>query len=154
MHFSVGLQNPFDYALKFFVIALVLILLSIILLIVYLKLTKKDFSTVAKKFRHLLLGKTRRKYLRKIDDVERYVVNGKKDSKTAHQEMSLIVRQFVHAATGVHVDRLVYTEIKRLKIKPLSELVRDFYEPEFAEYSEADMLQAIKKSKELIKTWK
>ena len=154
MHFSVGLQEPFDYALKFFIIAIVLILLSIILFIVYMKLTKKDFTGVAEKIRRLFLGRTRRKYLRQIDDVERYVVNGKKDTKTAHQEMSLIVRRFVHAATGVHVDRLCYTEIKRLKKKPLTDLVREFYEPEFAEYTEADTVRAIKMSKELIKTWK
>jgi hypothetical protein len=48
---------------------------------------------------------------------------------------------------------MVYLELTRLGRPELAELVRQYYEPEFAFYSEADAKLAIEKGKELIIKW-
>ena len=56
-------------------------------------------------------------------------------------------------ATGWRTDTMVYLELTRLGRPELAELVRQYYEPEFAFYSTADAELAIEKGKELIIKW-
>ena len=48
---------------------------------------------------------------------------------------------------------MVYNELVRLNRPELAELVRYYYEPEFAYYSETDAKLAIERGKELIRKW-
>ncbi len=67
--------------------------------------------------------------------------------------MSIEVRGFVQTVTGWPTETMVYLELTRLNRPELAELVRQYYEPEFAYYSDADARSAIAKGKELIIKW-
>ena len=79
--------------------------------------------------------------------------SGSTSAEASAEQMSREVRAFVDAVTGWQTNTMVCFELSRLNQPELAELVRYYYEPEFAYYSEADAKLAIERGKELIRKW-
>ncbi len=153
MKFSIGLEAPFAFSSYWYAVGLGLILLAIILFLLFPRIVSRIERASRSSVRKRFYSKTKDKYLKKIEKVEASFNNGQLDMRGVHQQMSTIVRSFVQKVTGWPTEAMVYLELINLDRPELAELVRQYYEPEFAYYSEADAKSAIEKGKELITKW-
>ncbi|MBP3218729.1 MAG: hypothetical protein J6M46_10180 [Lachnospiraceae bacterium] len=92
-------------------------------------------------------------YLQRMELTEKALQDGQITIREAYQRMSADMRDFVKRATGVPVREMTLAEISELKIPSLTELVRDYYEPEFAYYTEADAHKSFERTRYVIRKW-
>ena len=57
--------------------------------------------------------------------------------RDGYQQLSAIIRSFVHEVTGINVENYTVTEIKAFGMKKLDALMEEYYVPEFAEDEKA-----------------
>ena len=60
---------------------------------------------------------------------------------------------FVFEVTDITTQNYSLTEIKKLNIPHLYELIKEYYEPEFADKSVGDFNDAINKARSVISKW-
>ncbi|MDI3211639.1 hypothetical protein [Arthrobacter sp. AL12] len=58
------------------------------------------------------LARLRRTYLERIDSVDREAAAGTRSGRSAHQELSLLLRSFVRDASGVDATRMTLAELR------------------------------------------
>ena len=158
MKTSVELQDPFSYMLIWIILA-VLILGAFIFTQVYFRKKLGDELKKAKKIRlkkisEATLEGKKRKYITELNFIETNLRNGKIDKREAYQQMSKCIRMFVHDVTGINVQKYSLMEIKRVNIPQLTQLVREYYEPEFALRSTADAATSIYRTRNTISSWR
>lgn len=158
MQTLVSLQGPFTYS----IVALIIFIVLTIIITVYLILTKEQKKVKAineekvkavpeKNIKNIPIIKT--KYLEKLNSIE-YKYNNKKISlRKAYQLISEAVRMFVFEVTDITTQNYSLTEIKKLNIPHLYELIKEYYEPEFADKSVGDFNDAINKARSVISKW-
>ena len=81
------------------------------------------------------IDKLRRDCLRQVDKIENAYAKKEIDSRSVHQQMSQVVRRFVHDVTGLETETMVLEDLSRLGRPELTELIREYYEPMFARAS-------------------
>ena len=148
MKFSIDLEPPFGLSAYWYAVGIGVFLLSFLLRFVVNKLFE---VRVYSPFR---LDRLHRESLRKVQEISSEYGKKELDSRAAHQQMSLAVRQFVQAVTGLPADKMVYGDMRALRRPDLADLIKDYYEPEFAfspeAASEERTNEAITKGKALI----
>ena len=153
MKYSVNLENPFAFSSYWYGVGTALIVIAVVLFLITPRILNRFERKNLVSLRQGALTRTRNKFLKKIDEIEAAYNSGKLDTRGVCQQMSIEVRRFVRAVTGWPTATMVYLELVRLDRPELAELVRQYYEPEFAYYSDADAKAAIEKGKELIIKW-
>ena len=66
----------------------------------------------------------------------------------------MTIRMFVYEVTGIKVQKYTLTEIRRVNIPQLTNLVREYYEPEFAREARADVKTSLYRTRMLIESWR
>ncbi|MBR4820087.1 MAG: hypothetical protein IKZ74_08535 [Clostridiales bacterium] len=158
MPVSVELQDPYSYSIWPIVIVVIIIIVSlaaIVLLSILLKIRRAPAqkAPVTQIFRPKTLADAQKEYLAKIAYVEQQYNNGQMDSRNAHQELSAIVRMFVYDITGVQAQNFSLNELKSYNITSISNLIEEFYAPEFAERSDKQTEDSIREAREVIYKW-
>lgn len=153
MKYSVNLEAPFAFSARWYWIGAGFILLAVLVTAAVYYIFRHLSRTDSARMKWHRLAHNREKYLKRIDEIEAAYKKGSLDTRAVAQRMSKEVRSFVDAVTGWRTDTMVYNELVRLNRPELAELVRSYYEPEFAFYSEADAKHAIERGKELIRKW-
>ncbi|WP_051388999.1 hypothetical protein [Arthrobacter sp. 35W] len=77
-------------------------------------------------------GSVQSRYLGIVDDIERRHDGGALDGRSAHQELSVAVRAFVHEMTGIAAQRMTLAELRARELPAVAAAVRQFYPAEFA----------------------
>ena len=157
MKTSVELQDPFRYMPLWLILAIAFVLICIFLQVFFRfkfrgQLRKAKQLRVKKPSPESLANKKRR-YLKELDRLDRAVYTGQITTRDAYQRMSVIIRLFVYEATKIRVQDYSLSEIRTLNMPALTQLVAEYYEPEFAEYSMANIKQSIFKTRRVIETW-
>lgn len=159
MDISVALQAPFHYRAVWIIIACLVILLAVGLQIffrMHFRGRLRRDKVPAQPSRESVI-KARQKALSRMDRLEADLHGGKITIRRAYQKMSRITRHFVSRATGIHVEDYTLSEIYAFPDRQLSSklgpLVEEFYEPEFARMSQADVDESIRKTRRLIALW-
>ncbi len=158
MQTSISLQGPFTYS----VISLMIMILLVILITFYLIYSRKinvkskiEEITVKeipeKNIKNIPVIKS--KYLKQLDSIEYRYVNNMIELRKAYQLISEQVRLFVFEITDITTQNYSLTEIKRLNIPTLYELIEEYYEPEFASKSIGDFESSISKARRVINEW-
>lgn len=156
---SVDLQDPFSYMILPIIILVVVIVVAIIGLLIfeYFKRKKLGIKTVKEPkpvvFKPKNKEELQKEYLAKIDKVLNAYQSGKMDVRTAHQELSAIVRMFVHEMTGINAQNFSLLELKAHDIFKVSDLIEEFYAPEFALRTDKDTMNSIQDARTVIQTW-
>ena len=152
MQTSVNLQRPFTYStIPIIVLCIICISYVIWLILKYkVKKTKKIPEHIVKP---LDLGKIKSKYIKKLNEVEFKINNNKLSIRIAYQHTSKIIREFVQEVTKIKVQNYTLDEIKHLNIPELYELVKEYYEPEFARTSIGNIKNSIDKTRKVIEKW-
>ena len=159
MQTSVDLQDPFSYSTLPIIILASVVIVSLIALITVILIRKRMKAPVKVKkeeipvFRLKSKESAQKEYLAKIAVVEQQYNSGAMDARAAHQELSAIVRMFVHDLTGINAQNFSLNELKAHNIYQISSLIENFYAPEFAERSEKETAQSIQEAREVILRW-
>lgn len=156
MQTSVELQTPFSYSLVY--ICIVFIITSIFTIYIIIKRcnNKKIKKSVHDANNKLELNEVlniKNKYLKKIDVIKNNVENKKITNRKAYQSISNIIRHFVYEVTAIRVQKYTLSEIEKLDMPMLYELVSEYYEPEFSKNSVGDIKSSIDKTRKVIEKW-
>ena len=155
MQTSVKLQDSFSYSL-IPIILLFIILVAIIATLIYLSRKSKKKVTqeikIKKAPKETLEG-IKKKYLKKIDDVEKKLKEDKIKLRGAYQELSSIIRFFTFEVTGIKVQNYTLQDIESLNMPALTELIQEYYAPEFAEFSKGNIEASLEKTRKVIEKW-
>jgi Na+-transporting methylmalonyl-CoA/oxaloacetate decarboxylase gamma subunit len=160
MDVTVKFRQLFDFSkLPILIVAAVLALLTIAIVVMYVKswwVRKKKVEKpveVEEEFVAPDLGKLKGTYLAKLDEIEAKFNQDPTQIRPAYEGMSRVVREFVYKATGTEVDKFTLHEISQTKFQGLAQLVGEYYQPEFDQISEGDVRDSLMKSRRLMSEW-
>ena len=156
---SVELQDPMKYYLVWLIIAVVFVVGFIFAQIFFRILLKDQLRRKSRKKPKIRkvskkpLPVLKWEYLQRMNYLERNLTGGGVDRRTAYQELSGLIRDFVHDVTGVKVQNYSLREIRRIGLPQLTALVQEYYEPEFARQSMADLRGSLFRTRKAIEQW-
>lgn len=158
MEMSVKLQEPFSYALWPVVLSGMLVVLAALLYIIILKIRKNRKEEAAeplmiKQSSPQDVAALKGKYIGELEQIKMALCNGKISTRTAYQNMSRCIREFVYQVTGIQVQNYTLQDIRQLHMPVLEELIVEYYTPEFAMQSVGDGTASIEKTKRAIERW-
>ncbi len=158
METTVELQAPFQYMIIWPILAVIMLAAAIFLQVYFRKKLgdrlKKEKQIRLKKISEATLEGKKKKYIGELVYIERDLMNRRITVRQAYQKMSLCIRMFVRDVTGINVERYTLTEIRAVNIPQLTNLVKEYYEPEFARETRIDARQSILKTRMLIEGWR
>ena len=138
-------------------IAVGLIIIGPIVFLIVKKLIEKKRaagSTVKKPLSPAEKESLRGEYLGRIDSIYSEYRSGRLSIRKCYQKLSLCVRGFVTAYTGVPVIRCTLSDLKRINnMVPLAELIENYYQVEFPRQSVGDVDRTVKETKWVIQKW-
>ena len=152
MQVTTQLSDMFSYSLWPIIIFFLLIVIYILILRKKKdKKIKEDYEILDLSYKDI--NYIRKKYLKKINELEAKVNNKQITNRKAYLSLSAIVRNFVHEMTGIKVHKYTLKDIKKLNMPQLTMLVEEYYHPEFAEYSLGNIKESISKTRKVIEKW-
>ena len=158
METTVELQAPFQYMIIWPILAVILLAAAIFMQVYFRKKLgdrlKKEKQIRLKKITEATLEGKKKKYIGELVYIERDLMNRRITVRQAYQKMSLCIRMFVRNVIGINVERYTLTAIRAVNIPQLTELVKEYYEPEFARETRTDARQSILKTRMLIEGWR
>ena len=149
MQVSTELKPLFSYS--FMPIAIIIILLIILFLIKKAKINKRKKEIII--VPPININELKRKYLIKINELTNNLNSNKITNRKAYQSLSKIIRDFVYEATNIKVQNYTLSDIKKLKLPQLYQLIEEYYDPEFAKISQGNILSSIEKTRKEIEKW-
>ena len=159
MRTTINLQEPFTYSF----LPLIITFLLIIGFTIYIILSKKPKDKVKGKMEEVKVIPERNiknipviknKYLQQLNDIEDKYTNNQIELRKAYQLISEAIRLFVFEVTDITTQNYSLTEIKKINIPVLYELIEEYYEPEFASKTIGDFNSSINKARRVINEWK
>ena len=159
VEWTVPLQELFSYKLIWLIAGLVLIAVSALVFSFFFARWRKlqrlaESGLTVKKPAPLAVPVARIKYRRQLDRLEKALAEGALEERTAYQELSRIIRMFTHDVTRIDVQNFSFSEISAQNIPQLTELVREYYEPEFAKDPGGNILESLQKTGQVISLWR
>ncbi len=154
MQTSVNLQPPFSYSI-YPIIVIIVILAGIG---IYLLLTRRKNPVVQeemqiKEIEPKDLNHIKHKYIKRINIIEERLMKNKITVRAAYQGLSTIIRYFVYEVTNIKVQNCTLKDIEKLKMPVLSQLIQEYYAPEFAEKSIGNIKASLEKTRKVIEKW-
>ena len=156
MDVTVTLQENMAYWIWPYIAVGLIVICPIIFLTVRKLIEKKKAGagTVRKLLSPAEKESLRGEYLGRIDNIYSEYRNGRLSIRKCYQKLSLCVRGFVTAYTGVPVIRCTLSDLKRMNnMVPLAELIENYYQVEFPIQSVGDVDRTVKETKWVIQKW-
>ena len=157
---TVELQKMFKYSpwpLTIAAIALVAATLILIAMILYRifrnKKEGKKNTIKAILWTRPDLEKLKQEYLARLNHIEMDFDSDKTQIRAAYEKMSVLIRDFAYKATGIEVMKYSLSEIKQTELSALSDLIEEYYEPEFDKISAGDVKESIERTRKVITQW-
>lgn len=158
MKTSVELQDTYSYMILWLIAAAVLVAAAVVIFVLYRRRYKRMIKEG--RFPRIVppsasdIKVIRMKYLRQMDDLYFDYKNNKTDTRNGYRKLSKIIRMFVYEATKIRVQDFTLSEISMLNMPALTSLVSEYYEPEFAKDSKADILISMNRTRDVIEKWR
>lgn len=158
MQTSINLQEPFTYSLIPLIITICLVL-PITCYLIYLRKAKEKIKVKEETVKVIPerniknIPVIKEKYLNQLETIEYKYQNQMIDLRKAYQLISESIRLFVFEITDITTQNYSLTEIKKINIPILYELIEEYYEPEFASKSIGDFNTSINKARRVINEW-
>ncbi len=148
METTVTLRPPFEYSWWVVAIGIALTALGLFLLIralykIFYK--KKEPKAVEEQKpaeykkpmpQHLFIIK--KKYIAGINKLRTQYEKEELAKRDAYLKLSLMIRGYVHEATGIDVEKSTLNDVKKMGIRHLDKLMEEYYVPEFAEENRSE----------------
>ena len=158
MQISIDLQEPYTYSIIPLIIVITIVLLESYYFI-YLRNKNKKINIKENSVKEIPekniknIPVIKNKYLIQLDLIENKYTNNKIELRKAYQMISEAIRLFVFEITDITTQNYSLTEIKKLNIPNIYELIKEYYEPEFASKSIGDFNGSINKARRVINEW-
>ncbi len=157
MKISVDLEDPISYMLIWLILGIVFLAAAIFLQIYFRKKfgdkLKRPKKIKIKKPKPKTLQEIRSSYMSKLGNIEAQLRGGRISIRQAYQDMSSCIRGFIFEATGIPVEKYTLSEIRQVNIPALTQLVEEYYEPEFARFTYADVNKSLYKTRKVLELW-
>lgn len=154
---SVELEKPLSYMIIWIILAVLAIAFLIFLQIFFRKKfgdrLKRPKKIKVKKPKPKTLMEIKLNYIGQLDQLTNRLNARQVTIREAYQEMSKIIRGFAFEATGIPVDKYSLAEIRKVGIPALTQLVAEYYEPEFARFTYVNVNQSIHKTRKVLELW-
>ncbi len=156
MKYSVVLQAPYDFEAAWPLIGGALLLASVALwlgvraLLKYLDRPRDERIGLFQAIRRFLW---KRRSIGGLKRIEKRFRRRELDSRAAYRLISGEVRRFVGLMTRRPAGHMTLSELQGMKCAPLTGLMEELYELEFARTPRPEIHTTIQKSKELIRKW-
>ena len=144
------LKSMFSYSIVPIIVLLFLIIIIIIILKLINKIKLKKQVVIPN---HKELIDIKKRYLLRIQELENNLSNNSISSRKAYQSLSNLIRTFIYEATNIKVQNYTLKEINTLNMPILSDLVTEYYDPEFSVISKGNIISSINKTKGVIEKW-
>ncbi|MDQ0731957.1 hypothetical protein [Arthrobacter sp. B1I2] len=92
-------------------------------------------------------------YLQRINDVDRAAADGNLEARVAHQQISLLLRQFVRDATGVDATRMTHQDLVRHPLPAAAGVVKALYPAEFGPGPLPSVSASAAKASAAVRAW-
>ena len=155
-YFTVDLREPHSFmtiwlglACALFVIALALAAFTI------WKMKQERDALKGMQVKNMTLAELnalKERYLQECSKLEE-TLHETNDIRMVYQRLSEISRMFVSEATGLKVQNCTLSQIRKMKLPQLREMVEEYYDPEFAVRSTGDVEGALAKTERMITRW-
>ena len=155
METTVKLQELYAYSiLPISIIAILVIAITIYILIEKIKKKNEivkieDVKIVEPKN----IKSIQNKYLKRLDNLRKKLELNRITTRVAYQGLSTLIRYFKYEVTDIKVQNYTLSEIETLNMPFLTELIQEYYAPEFAKQSIGDIKQAIEKTRKVVEKW-
>ena len=150
MQTGTELQAPFSYSMIPIILLFVVLFLPFIIRLLK-KYWPRNNNMVINTYTDFNIVKT--KYLNMLDELDNKLDSKKISSRKAYQELSILIRSFVKEVTGIDVTTCVLSDIERMNMPVIYELVKEYYSPEFARISIGNIRSSISKTRGVIYRW-
>ena len=103
-----------------------------------------------------MIYRVKNQYIGRVQALLNNYTQNKVDKREGYQQLSALIREFVHEVTGINVENFTIKEVKAFGIKKLDVLMEEYYVPEFAEDEKAkdrDFAESCNKAVGVIKAW-
>ena len=160
MQVTVSLMKPFSYSLVYVWIIAGIMLLPVLVFLIYklIQYIKGRKNTPKKNNEKTFVKKdssiVKKEYLEKLNELEAGYREKTIDERTLYIRLSSLVRGFVFEMTGIPVHTKTLSEIRNKEMPVLTELIEQYYTPEFARKSYSNPLEAIFNAKGIVEKWK
>ena len=158
MQTDISLQAPYQYS-KVSLMIVTFLTIAIGSYFIYIKIKSKWNQTkkieVAEIFEKNKknIPAIKQKHLNQLNGIEKKYNDQKIDLRLAYQLISENVRTFVFEVTDITTQNYSLEEIKKLDMPKLYELIKEYYEPEFASKSVGDFKESINRARGIINEW-
>ena len=157
MQITVELQDMFSYSSLLLALAVALVVVVGVIGLIVLLHRKKAKQPVEERIAPVIKtvpdNQVKEKYCAIINGLETKCRDGKVSNRKAYQELSKIIRHFVHEVTGIKVHHNTLDEIERLQMPELYEVVKECYAPEFSVDRKGNIYDTMNKARMVIKEW-
>lgn len=156
VEFSVKMQPEILISPGWMVLGITLLFVAVIffvMLFIFEKAPKKVKPRAPKPVNRPQAFYFRQKALVSIDTAYMELKGSRIDTRESYQRLSMIMRTFVSEMTGRNATSLTLSEMKRMGLGNLSELIENCYVPEFALKTQADFKKDADKAKWMVRTW-
>ena len=155
MQVETELSDMFSYSF----LPIIIFIIVLLGLIIIFKLYKphKAKEKVVLKTNTLSYNDTlniKKKYLLQLDNLVKEVNDNSINVRKAYQKLSKLIRNYIFETTGIKVQNYTLSEIEKVNMPSLYELVKEFYNPEFSISSSGNILESISKTRVVIEKWK
>ena len=162
---TVKLQHPFEYSWWVTLIAVVLGAIALTAIVFFLikvfGILRKQKAAPRPAARKIAMSpdmiyRVKNQYIGRVQALLNNYTQNKVDKREGYQQLSALIREFVHEVTGINVENFTIKEVKAFGIKKLDVLMEEYYVPEFAEDEKAkdkDFVQSCNKAVGVIKAW-
>ncbi|KAB1643594.1 hypothetical protein [Gulosibacter chungangensis] len=90
----------------------------------------------------------------KVADIETATMNGSLDSRSAHEQLSAVVREFIAESTGIPADHMTLSDLQRTELRGTTRAVAQFYPGVFGAEPEQDLAKSIHMAREVLSGWR
>ena len=155
MQVETELSDMFSYSFLPIII-FIIVLLGLIIIFKLYKPHKAKEKVVLKPntLSHNDTLNIKKKYLLQLDNLVKEVNDNSINVRKAYQKLSKLIRNYIFETTGIKVQNYTLSEIEKVNMPSLYELVKEFYNPEFSISSSGNILESISKTRVVIEKWK
>ena len=158
MKTSVELQGPFSYLIIWVILAVLFIGAVVFSQIFFRKKLgdrlKKEKQIRIKKIAESTLEGLKRKYIGELTCIEMDLRNQNITVRQAYRDRLFAGIILFFDVTGIKVQKYSLSEIRRVNIPQLTQLVKEYYEPEFALESRMDVMSSMGRTRSVIESWR
>lgn len=91
--------------------------------------------------------------LARIDEIEQACAAGRISQRTAHHDLSEVVRGYVSAVSGVPATRMTLHDLREARLEPVAAAVERTYPPSFGADGQGDLDAAVRIAREVVERW-